>query len=97
MSETFTALETRRELQVRLAEAMTNDDDLAALVDFLRDDLAYAPTNDNIIGSVLRQREFKTWRNLMSKIRWDASEPPTDAKAQVRELSRRLLREMEVG
>jgi hypothetical protein len=97
MSETFTAPETRRELLVRLAEAMTNDDDLAALVDFLRDDLAYAPTNDSIIGSVLRQCEFEPWRNLMSEVRCDPSEPPTDANEHVRELSRRLLRKMKGG
>ncbi len=97
MSDTFTAPETRRELHVRLAEAMTNDDDLVALVEFLRDDLAYGPTNDSIIGSVLRQREFEPWRNLMSEVSWDASERPTHANEQVRELSRRLLREMEVG
>ena len=95
MSDTFRASGTRRELHARLAEALTSDDDLEALVEFLRDDLAYAPTNHSIIGSVLRVSEFETWQELMTGVRWDVAWPINYDTDEVREISSKLLTEME--
>lgn len=96
MGETFTAPETRGELHVRLVEAMTSDDELGALVAFLRDDLAYAPTNDSTVGGVLREREFEPWRRLMIEAHWDVPGAAYSTD-RVRELSSQLLREMEAA
>jgi len=66
MDQQFTAPGTRQELFISLAEALASDDDLEALVGFLRDDLAFDPDNPSIIGSVLRQHEFGAWQDLMT-------------------------------
>ncbi len=95
MSETFTASGTRRELHVRLAEALSNDEDLEALVAFLRDDLAFGADNRSIIGPVLRDEEFDAWRALMNGVQWDVEWPIEYDIGVVRELSRKLLTKME--
>jgi len=95
MDQHLSALPTRQELLVRLGEALTSDGDLAALIQFLRDDLAYAPTNRSIIGSVLRGSEFDAWRHLMTGVEWDADWPIHYDADRVRALSRKLLEEME--
>jgi hypothetical protein len=95
MDQSLTAPETRGELLVRLRETLTSDDDLDALVEFLRDDLAFDPDNQGIVGMVLRQHEFDSWQNLMAGVQWDTPWPIDYDKDEVRSLSRKLLTEME--
>jgi hypothetical protein len=95
MNQQVTAPSARQELLIRLAEGLVSDDDLGALVGFLRDDLAYAPDNLSIIGAVLREDEFDAWRELMNGVRWDAPWPIDYDTNKVRALSRKLLNEME--
>jgi hypothetical protein len=95
MDQPFSAPSTRQELSVRLAEALTSDDDLEALVAFLRDDLAYDPDNRSIIGPVLREDEFDAWQDLMNGVHWNAGWPIDYDPNEVRELSRKLFTEMQ--
>jgi hypothetical protein len=95
MDQPLTAPETRRELLIRLRETLTSDDELNELVEFLRDDLAFNPDDRSIVGMVLRHHEFDGWRDLMIGVRWDTPWPIDYDKDEVRELSRKLMTEME--
>lgn len=95
MERLFTAPFARQELRDRLAESVTGDADLGALVVFLRDDLAFGADNRSIIGPVLRKEEFDAWRGLMTGVRWNDPWPIDYNTDEVRALSRKLLTEME--
>jgi hypothetical protein len=88
------AVETRRELLLWLSGSMSDDEELTGLWAFLRDDLAYAPTNRSIIGAVLREHEFSSWRDLMLEIQQPAASSRNYNVERVRELASKLLVEM---
>ena len=94
MDQHFTAPETRRELLIRLEGALTSDGELQELVEFLRDDLAFDPDNQSIVGCVLGGEEFACWRDLMTGVHWDTPWPIDYDPDKVRALSRKLLTEM---
>ena len=94
MEATFTAPGTRQELLDRLSEALGDDVALKDLVAFLRDDLAYAPTNRAIVGPVLRDGEFEAWAELMSEVQSPSTSSSQFDRARVRDLSGGLLGEM---
>lgn len=96
MAETFKAIETRRELLLWLSGAMADDEELTGLWAFLRDDLAYDPTNRSIIGAVLREREFDSWRDLMLEIQEPTASSRNYNAGRVREFAGKLLAEMRV-
>ena len=84
----------RQELLIRLEEALTSDEDLNALVGFLRDDLAYDADNRSIVGSVLREEEFDAWKDLMIGAQWEVDWLIEYDIGEVRALSCKLLSEM---
>jgi hypothetical protein len=88
MEANFTALETRQELLDRLVEAISDDAALKELVAYLRDDLAYAPSNRSIVGPVLRDREFEAWQGLMLEAHGQFD------RERARDLSGKLLGQM---
>lgn len=89
----FTALETRRELEVRLSDAMTDYAELLDLIDFLIDDLAYDPDNRAIVGAVLRDAEHQPWSKLMLAAK-ELSFEKDHERERIRQLASELLSAM---
>lgn len=94
MANTLTAIETRQELLLRLSGAMTDEGELTGLWEFLRDDLAYYPDNRSIVGSVLREREFEAWRELMLEVQQPTVDSRNYDAGKLHALAGNLLAEM---
>ena len=97
MTETFTALETRRELSAWLSGAMADDEELTGLWSFLRDDFAFDPAYRSVIGMVLREREFDAWRALMLEVQEPTANSRNYNAEKVRRLASKLLNEMQAS